>query len=113
VRRPLNHQIGSESVMREQGRAAVQWQASCVADDALRRRIARLSEDPLPPIQGGSKSRRGSGRPCIVCREAIAVTDVEREVGVGTVMHAHEACYKLWREESKRKASLRRLASAP
>ena len=28
--------------------------------------------------------------------------DVEREVGVGIIMHAHEACYKLWREELKR-----------
>jgi hypothetical protein len=107
VWRTLNHQIGSESVVREQGRAAVQWQTSCAADDALRWRIARLSEDPLPPIHGVSKSRRGSGGPCIVCREAIAATDVEREVGVGIVMHAHEACYKLWHEESKRDASPR------
>jgi hypothetical protein len=37
-----------------------------------------------------------------VCCEAIAATDVEREVGVETIMHAHEACYKLWREELKR-----------
>lgn len=107
----VNHQIGSESVEREQGRAAAQWHASCVADDALRRRIARLAEDPLPPIQGVSKSRRGTGRPCIVCREAIGPTDVEREVGLGIVMHAHEACYKLWHEESKRDARLTRLAS--
>jgi hypothetical protein len=97
--------------MREQGRAAVQWQASCAADDALRQRITRLAEDPLPPIQGVSKSRRGNSRPCIVCREAIGRTDVERKVGLGIIMHAHEACYKLWREESKRDASLRRLAS--
>jgi hypothetical protein len=46
-----------------------------------------------------------------VCREAIASTEVEREVGVGIVMRAHEACYKLWREESKRDAGPRRLAS--
>jgi hypothetical protein len=63
VWRSLNHQIGGESVMREQGRAAVQWQASCAADDALTRRIARLSEDHLSPIRGVSKSRRGNGRP--------------------------------------------------
>jgi hypothetical protein len=111
VWRPLNHQIGSESVVREQGRAAVQWQTACGADDALRRRIARLSEDPLPLIHGVSRSRRGTGRPGIVCREVIAATDVEREVGVGMIMHAHEACYKLWREESKRDASPRRPAS--
>ena len=41
--------------MREQGRAAVQWQASCASDDALRRRInAQLSEGRLPSIHGGS-----------------------------------------------------------
>ena len=99
---PVNHQISGGSVVRAQSRASAQWQASCVADDALRRRIARLAEDPLPPIRGVSRSGRGSGRPCIVCREAIGPTDVEREVGLGVVMHAHEACYKLWREESKR-----------
>jgi len=103
--------MGSECVVREQARAAAQWGAFCAADDALRRRIARLSENPLPPIYRVSKSHRGTGRPCIVCREAIAPTDVEREVGVGIVMRAHEACYKVWREESKRDASLRRLAS--
>ena len=107
----VNHQIGSGSVMRVQSRAAAQWQASCVAGDALRRRIARLVEDPLPPLQGVSKSGRGNGRPCIVCREAIGRTDVEREVGFVIVMYAHEACYKLWREESKRDGSLRQLAS--
>jgi hypothetical protein len=56
----------------------------------------------LPLIHGVSRSRRGSGRPCIVCREPIGAADVEREVGVGIIMHAHEACYKLWREELKR-----------
>jgi hypothetical protein len=66
---------------------------------------------PLPPIYSDSKSHRGIGRPYIVCREAIAATDVEREVGVRIVMRAHEACYQLWREESKRDASPRRLAS--
>ena len=112
VWRPLNHQIGSESVAREQGRAIVKWQASCAADDALRRRIARLTEDPLPLIRGVSRSRRGNGRPCIVCREVIATTDVEREVGVGMIMHAHEACYEVWHEESKRDASPRRSAAS-
>jgi hypothetical protein len=107
----VRHETGSESVVREQARAAAQWGASCAADDALRRRIARLSEDPLPPIHGISRSQRGTGLPCIVCREAIAPTEVEREVGVGVVMRAHEACYKLWRAESKRDAGLRRLES--
>src|ERR1700687_1301023 len=107
----MRHDTGSESVVREQARVAAQWGASCAADDALRRRITRLSEDPLPPIHGISSSHRGRRRACIVCGEAIASTEVEREVGVGIVMRAHEACYKLWREESKRDAGLRRLAS--
>ena len=107
----MRRQLGSDPVMRAQNLAAAQWQVSCAADDALRRRIARLAEDPLPPIYGVSRSHRGTGRPCIVCREAIAATDVEREVGLGIVMRAHEACYKLWRAESKQDVSARRLAS--
>jgi hypothetical protein len=84
--------------VREQGRAIVRWQASCAADDALRRRIARLTEDPVPLIRGVSRSRRGNGRPCIVCREVIAASDVERG-------DAHEACHEVWREGSSRDAA--------
>ena len=37
-----------------------------------------------------------------VCRRAIDPTEVERELdGVAVVLIAHEACYVLWREESK------------
>jgi hypothetical protein len=51
----VNHQIGSESVVREQGRAAAQWRACCASDDALRRRInVQLSQGRLPSIHGGS-----------------------------------------------------------
>ena len=73
------------------------------ADDELRRQIrARLSEGRLPPIDGISKSHRGTGRPCIVCRRAIDPSEVERELdGVGVTLIAHEACYAVWREESK------------
>jgi len=74
-----------------------------VRDDALRRQIeARLSEGGLPAVPHGvSRSHRGTGRPCIVCRRPIGPTDVEREVeGPGVFFHAHEACYKPWREES-------------
>ena len=73
------------------------------SDDELRRQIrARLFEGRLPPINGVSKSHRGTGRPCIVCRRAIEPTEVERELdGVVVVLIAHEACYALWREESK------------
>lgn len=73
------------------------------SDDELRRQIrARLFEGRLPPINGVSKSHRGTGRPCIVCRRAIEAAEVERELdGVGVVLIAHEACYVLWREESR------------
>lgn len=89
-------------IVREQDRAAAQWRASCASDDALRRQIeARLSEGRLPSVHGVSRSRRGTGRPCIVCRRTIGPTDVEREVeSQGVFFHAHEACYKPWREES-------------
>jgi hypothetical protein len=72
------------------------------SDDDLRLEIrARLSDNRLPMIDGPSQSHRGTGRPCIVCRRAIEPTEVERELdGVGIVLIAHEACYKLWREES-------------
>ena len=72
------------------------------ADDDLRRQVrARLSEGRLPAVDGVSKSHRGTGRPCIVCRRAIGPTEVERQLdGVVVVLIAHEACYVLWREES-------------
>jgi hypothetical protein len=75
---------------------------SASTDDELRRQIrARLSEARLPAVDGVSKSHRGTGRPCIVCRRAIEATEVERELdGVGVTLIAHEECYKLWREES-------------
>jgi hypothetical protein len=89
-------------VVHEQARAAAQWEASCASDDALKRLIrAQLSEGRLGSVNGVSKSRRGTGRPCIVCRRTIGATEIEREVeGQGVFLHAHEACYKPWREES-------------
>ena len=89
-------------VAHEQARAAAQWEASCASDDALKRLIrAQLSEGRLGSVNGVSRSRRGTGRPCIVCRRTIGPTKVEREVeGQGVLWHAHEACYKPWREES-------------
>ena len=72
------------------------------ADDDLRRQVrVRLSERRLPAINGVSKSHRGTGRPCIVCRRVIESIEVERELdGVSVVLIAHEACYAIWREES-------------
>jgi hypothetical protein len=36
-----------------------------------------------------------------VCRRAIEPNEVERQAGgLGVFLYAHEACYKLWREES-------------
>ena len=75
---------------------------SAATNDELRQQIrARLSEARLPAVNGVSKSHRGTGRPCIVCRSAIVPTEVERQVGeLGVFLYAHEACYGLWREES-------------
>jgi hypothetical protein len=74
------------------------------SDDDLRGMVrARLAEGHLPIVHGMSRSQRGSGRPCVVCRRAVEPIEVEREVtGVsGAVLAAHEACYKPWREESR------------
>jgi hypothetical protein len=89
-------------IAREQDQAAIQLRPSSASDDALRRQIqARLSEGRLPSVHGVSKSHRGTGGPCIVCHRTIGPADVEREVeGPGMFFHAHEACYKPWREES-------------
>jgi len=75
---------------------------SAPSDDERRRQIrAWLSDGRLGSVDGVSKSHRGTGRPCIVCRRPIGPTEVEREVeGPGVFFHAHEACYKPWREES-------------
>ncbi len=100
-----------EYIVREQARATDQWNASCASDDALKRQIrAQLSEGRLGSVDGVSRSQRGTGRPCVVCRRTIEPAEVEREVdGQGMVLHAHEACYKPWREESV----ARRAATGP
>jgi hypothetical protein len=74
-----------------------------IGEHELKRQIhARLSEGRLGSIAGTvSKSQRGTGRPCVVCRRMIEAVEVEREVeGAGVCLHAHETCYRLWREES-------------
>jgi hypothetical protein len=72
------------------------------SEEQLRQQIrVRLEQARLPVVDGVSRSHRGTGRPCIVCRRAIEPTEVERQVqGAGVYLFAHEACYKLWREES-------------
>jgi hypothetical protein len=74
-----------------------------VGEPELKRQIhARLSEGRLGSITGRvSKSQRGTGRPCVICRRTIEPAEVEREVESASVcVHAHELCYRLWREES-------------
>lgn len=73
-----------------------------VTEEELRRQVrARLSTNRLPAVDGMSTSRRGTGRPCMVCRRAIEPSQVEREVQNANVsLYAHEDCYKVWREES-------------
>jgi hypothetical protein len=74
-----------------------------IGEYELKRQIhARLSEGRLGSIAGTvSKSQRGIGRPCVVCRRTIEANEVEREVeSAGVCLQAHETCYRLWREES-------------
>jgi hypothetical protein len=74
-----------------------------IGENELKRQIrARLSEGRLGSILGRvSKSQRGTGRPCVICRRTIEPAEVEREVESASVcVHAHERCYRLWREES-------------
>jgi hypothetical protein len=73
-------------------------------NDELREQVrARLAEGRLPPADRVSRSHRGTGRPCIVCRRAVEPVEVEREVTgrSGVVLTAHEECYGPWREESR------------
>jgi hypothetical protein len=74
-----------------------------IGENELKRQIhAQLSEGRLGSIVGRvSKSQRGTGRPCVVCRRTIEAAEVEREgESAGVCLHAHETCYRLWREES-------------
>ena len=74
-----------------------------IGETELKRQIhAQLSEGRLGSILGRvSKSQRGTGRPCVICRRTIEPAEVERVVESASVcVHAHELCYRLWREES-------------
>jgi len=73
--------------------------------ETARREIReRLADGRLFPAGSMSVARRGTGRACLVCGKAITRDTVEREVeGPGAVPAlAHEDCYKIWREESRR-----------
>src|SRR4029434_6526956 len=80
------------------------WQAmpSSLTEDQLRQQIrVRLSKGLLPLLGGPSKSQRGTGRSCVVCRRGIEPAEIECELnapGIGVV--AHDTCYELWRIES-------------
>jgi hypothetical protein len=84
-----------------------------IDEDHLRLQVrARLAAGRLPLVNGMSRSQRGTGRPCLVCRLSIDPAEVEREVeGTGIFLHAHEACYKIWREESQAHRPARPAAS--
>jgi hypothetical protein len=79
-----------------------------VKDETLRRSVReRLADGRLFPAGSLSVARRGTGRPCAVCGSAITRDTVEREIdGPGDSRGlAHEDCYKVWREESRGRAS--------
>jgi hypothetical protein len=75
-------------------------------DDDLRRSVReRLADGRLFRASGMSVARRGTARDCIVCGRAIDKSTVEREVEErGIVAIAHDDCYRIWREESRRRA---------
>ncbi len=75
---------------------------SSLSEEQLKQQIRiRLTQGRLFVVGGAYKTHKGTGRPCVVCRRETAPTEIEHEVdGPGIVQTAHEACYKLWREES-------------
>jgi hypothetical protein len=76
---------------------------SLLSPDQLRQQIrVRLAHSRLAIVGGVYKRHRGAGQPCIVCRRAVELADVQCDVTESgrAVLMAHEACYMLWREES-------------
>jgi hypothetical protein len=73
-------------------------------DDDLRQSVReRLADGRLFIASGMSVARRGTGRDCIVCGRPIDKTGVEREVEDRDIVAiAHDDCYRIWREESRR-----------
>lgn len=74
-------------------------------DHELRQSVReRLADGRLFFASGMSIARRGRGHPCVVCGQTIDQANVEREVedDHGAVAVAHDDCYRIWREESRR-----------
>lgn len=76
-------------------------------DYQLRQSVrARLADGRLFKVSGVSVERRGSGHPCVVCGQLIALPNPEREVEEnGRRAVAHDDCYRLWREECRKPAT--------
>ena len=84
---------------------------SSLSTEQLRQQVrVRLAQGRLPAVDGVYKNRRGTGRPCMVCRRLVASDEIEYgEIDrAGAVLVAHEACYVLWRQESVSRHSERR-----
>ena len=76
-----------------------------LTDEPLHQRIReRLTDGRLFQATGASIVRHGTGRPCNLCGRAIKKESIEREVQGGTETYAlaHEDCFRIWREESRR-----------
>ena len=85
---------------------------SSLSADQLRQQVrVRLAQGRLPAVDGVYKNRRGTGRPCMVCRRLVESGEIEcnETDRAGAILVAHEACYILWREESVSRQVERRL----
>ena len=74
-------------------------------ETALRESVrARLADGRLFRVHTLSIFRQGTGRPCNVCGRAIGRDQNEHEVPHrdDSFGLAHETCYRIWREESRR-----------
>ena len=75
------------------------------ADEELRQSIReRLADGRLFRAYGSSTVRRGTGRPCDVGGTTIRNESNEHQVqrDRGASVLAHEDCYRMWREETRR-----------
>jgi len=101
IRRPLAHGGGSAQPARVPCIAG----GSGLSPEVLRQTVReRLAGGRLPLAGSVSVARRGTGRTCDVCGAPITRETVEREVEHASESHgfAHEECYRIWREESRR-----------